>query len=112
MKPQISSIKVSFTADALIGVHAHERLGSQALNIALEVFSNQFSKDELIQGLKASFKEYTHKEQPFLLERMVYGLTLTLKNTWPQIDSFLVTIEKPGALYDAECSFASLFFKG
>jgi dihydroneopterin aldolase len=107
MQPKTSKyLSIETRIKAIIGVNTHERTNPQLLLISLsieEIYEAQHLRPNFLKLLK----EYTDKHQPKLLETMAYQLAKLIKENF-NIPRFTLTIKKPEAIKDAECSYIRL----
>jgi len=95
--------------DTTIGLYSHERHKKQTLLFSLRarVQNCVVRTKELDQLIKHTINEYCLKHKPLLLERMAYELLLLLQKI-DGLTSCSLTIEKPGAMKEAQASYVRI----
>ena len=101
-----------FHVNTIIGVNPSERIIPQNLATTVELFfdkSKPSYQRELLNGIiQKEITTYFLLNRPMLLERAVSELADRLENLFFGLHKLVIRLEKPHALKNADCSFATI----
>lgn len=113
MSDVIIIVNFSRAYRCIVGVNHDERFNKQTLIVevilALEKCTN--SAHEIEDCLDQLIDDALHKEQAFLLERLVLRLARLIEERWNTARYLHVVLKKPEAILSATHAFVSLIMK-
>lgn len=106
------SVSSDLEIQAIIGLYPHERVNAQRLLLSAKIYFDSIGFEEYVvkKIFKSESLRYFETSKPLLLERALFDLSQRLASTLSQIIHLDLTIEKPQALSNARCSFATTRF--